>query len=269
MAKRSVAITGAAGLIGGVLRRGLADRYELRCLTHRPAPFPSNIVDLADLPGLTAAIERTDVVVHLAGAATPDAPWESVLEANIVGTRNVLEACAASGVPKVVLASSNHVVGGYEVAEAPAIYHRRRDPLLDERADIRADSLYGVSKAWGEILARFYHDFRGLSAICLRIGTVLRDDDPATPAIAVTASWLQLTTQEKYERLQATWLSHRDCTELVIAAIEADVGWAIAYGVSDNPGRFWSLDSARDLLGFTPRDGALSRNDGSPGGRAS
>jgi nucleoside-diphosphate-sugar epimerase len=256
MSKRRVAITGAAGLIGGILRSGLAERYELRCLTHRSAPFESIPVDLADVAGLTKAIEGVDVVVHLAGAATVEASWESVLEANIAGTRNMLEACVNSHVPKVILASSNHVVGAYEAAEAPGIYQDRRQPLLDERSEIRADSLYGASKAWGEVLARYYHDFQGLSAICLRIGTVLPDDDPGTPAIGATAAWLDLTHDEKRQRLQATWLSHRDCTDLVAAAIDAEVGWAIVYGVSDDPRRFWSLRSARDLLGFVPTDSA-------------
>ena len=256
MPKPRVAITGAAGLIGGVLRRGLEERYELTCLTHRPAPFPSMPVDLADLAGLASAIGGVDAVVHLAGASTVEATWEAVLEANITGTRNLMEACVISGVPKLVLASSNHVVGGYEVDEAPGIYQDRREPLLDERSEVRPDSLYGASKAWAEILGRFYHDFRGLSVICLRIGTVLRDDDPGTPTISATAAWLDLSDDEKYERLQATWLSHRDCTELVAAAVDTKTSWAIVYGISDDPRRFWSLDSARDLLGYVPRDSA-------------
>ena len=254
--RRTVALTGAAGTIGTVLRKGLADRFQIRALTHRPASFASNVVDLGDLDGLTTAFEGSDVVVHLAAAATVDAEWPAVLSSNIVGTRNVYEAALRAGVAKVVFGSSNHVVGEYEVVDAPAIYGRSPGDHMTEELAVRADSLYGVSKAFGEVLGRFYVDHHGLSVICLRIGTVRVDDDPASDAISTTASWMNLSEEARFDRLRSTWLSHRDCADLVTAAIETRVRWAIAYGVSDNPHRFWSLRVARDVLGFTPADGA-------------
>jgi NAD+ dependent glucose-6-phosphate dehydrogenase len=189
----------------------------------------------------------------LAGASQVESPWNAVLAANIVGVRNVLEAATLTGVQKVVLASSNHVVGAYERDDAPAIY-RRGTPSLDEHTEIRADSEYGVSKAFGEILGRYYADYRGLSVICIRIGTVRADDDPAPADIDRTAEWLDLTPTEKRERFSSTWLSHHDCAQLLAAAIDTPLRWAVVYGVSNNPTRIWSLDGARDLLGFQPSD---------------
>ncbi len=44
--------------------------------------------------------------------------------------------------------------------------------------------------------------------------------------------------------------------------------WAVAYGVSDDPGRFWSFDWARDQLGFVPIDSAARRRTDAQAGPA-
>jgi NAD+ dependent glucose-6-phosphate dehydrogenase len=51
------------------------------------------------------------------------------------------------------------------------------------------------------------------------------------------------------------WLSHRDCASLFEAALTADVPFAIVNGVSDNRGRWFSLDEGRAVLGWKPGDG--------------
>jgi nucleoside-diphosphate-sugar epimerase len=256
-----VAVTGANGTIGRVVLDRLRDRYDLLALTHRPAGFPSQAIELHDLASVVAAVRGADAILHLGGASTVEASWDSVLEANIVGVRNVFEAAALAGVPKVVFASSNHVVGGYETDEAPGIYRGRRGGPIGELAELRPDSLYGASKAFGEILGRYYADHRGLAVICVRIGTVRPDDDPASVDIASTAAWLRLSLAERYERMRATWLSHRDCADLLATAIDTDARWAVVYGVSDNPARFWSLEGARRELGFRPADRAPATGD--------
>jgi len=254
---RRVLVTGAEGLIGTVLRERLATRYELRALTRAAAAFPSHVADVADLEAIRPAFDEVDAVVHLAGASQVDAPWEDVLGSNIVGTRNVLEAARLAQVGRVVFASSNHVVGMAEVDGAPAIYDPDDPRVLDERAEIRPDSDYGASKAFGEAIGRMYADRFGIRVVCLRIGSVLAGDDPTGPEVLDGAGWMPwLTDDDRRARIRATWLSQRDCAELVRCALEADVRFAIAYGVSDNARRFWGLGAARDLLGFVPRDRA-------------
>jgi nucleoside-diphosphate-sugar epimerase len=254
-----VAITGAAGTIGRVLGEGLAADYDLRLLTRRPADVPSVVVDLGDLDGLTRHLEGVDAVVHLAAAATLEASWEAVLDANLVGAYNVFEASRINGVDLVVLASSNHAIGMYEIDNAPDLYRLDNDLCWDEHVDVRPDSLYGVSKVFGEALGRFYADMHGLRVICLRIGSVVADDDPRSERVSAGASWMQLEPDDARSRLRATWMSHRDCTQLVRRCLEAtDVDWAVAYGISDNPRQFWDLGSARKLLGYAPADRAPS-----------
>jgi NAD+ dependent glucose-6-phosphate dehydrogenase len=250
--RRRVAVTGAAGRIGRVLADRLAADYDLILIDRVPVVGrDATVVDLAQLEELGRAIAGADALVHLAAASDVLSPWDAVLECNLVGAYHAFEAARRAGVPKVVFASSNHVVGWYEREEAPEIYRGARQPLLDHRADMRPDSLYGVSKAFGEELGRYYADAFGLRVVCLRIGSVLAEDDPTRPPATAQPSWLPAPWEV---RIRATWLSHRDCAALFTRAIEADVRFAIAYGVSDVPGRFWDLEEAERLLGYRPTD---------------
>lgn len=201
---------------------------------------PSHVADIAHYAALRPAFDGVDAVVHLAAAADPGAPWDEVLGANIIGTRNVFEAARQAGVAQVVFASSNRVVGMYEADGMPAIY--RAEPgktLIDEQTEPRPDSLYGVSKGFGELLGRYYVERHGLRVICLRIGWVWELDETPT----------------EHAQAEAIWLSHRDCAQLVSRALDADdVRWAVVYGISNNPRAFWSLDAARRILGYEPED---------------
>ncbi|MEA2530080.1 MAG: dependent glucose-6-phosphate dehydrogenase [Thermomicrobiales bacterium] len=255
--KQRVLVTGASGVIGKAVRDHLSDRYELHALTHRPAEFPSHVADVADLDAIQPAFEGTDAVVHLAASASVATPWEDILHNNLIGTYNVFEASRRAGLKTVIFASSNHTIGMYETDGAPAIYALDDPRVYDHTAELRPDSLYGVSKVYGEALGRYYHELHGLRVYNLRIGSVRADDDPRSPSVPDGSFWLDLTPEQKYDRLRATWLSQRDCADLIAACLDADdVGWAVVYGISDNPRQFWDLSHAREVLGWTPKDGA-------------
>ncbi len=167
MGARRVLVTGAEGTIGTAVREHLASRFELVSLTLTPQEFPSHVADITDLEAIRPAFENVDGVVHLAGTASLEAVWDDVLQNNIVGTYNVFEAAREAGVSRVVYASSNHVVGMYEVDGAPSIYDPDDERSYDETTEIRPDSLYGVSKAYGEALGRLYMEQHGLrSSAC-------------------------------------------------------------------------------------------------------
>ncbi len=247
-----VLITGGAGLIGSVLAERLGGRFDLRSLDRRPAVgIPSTVADIADLDAILPAFDGVDAVVHLAADPSPRAPWESVRAGNLTGTHNVFEAARRAGVPRVVFASSNHVMGAhyFEDPWRQVIAGSARSlpvgyPLLTEEMPVRPDSLYGLSKAFGEHLGRLYHDRYGVSSIHLRIGWVMRRDDPREHGYG--AFGLSL------------WLSQRDCAQLVGRALDAPdaVGFAIVNATSDNHFKIFALDRARSLLGYEPDDGA-------------
>jgi len=252
-----VVVTGAAGVIGTAVIEHLGDRYELHPVTHQKAEFPSVVADVADLEAMIQAFEGMDAVVHLAASPSLDTPWESILHNNLTGTYAVYEAARQTGLKAVVFASSNHTIGGYELDGLPGIYELDDPRCYDHHAELRPDSLYGVSKVYGEALGRYYHDTFGLRVYNLRIGSVRDDDNPRDPSVARSSFWLDLTPEHKFDRLRATWLSRRDCAELIACCLEAEaVGWATVYGISNNPRQFWDLGEAQRLLGFIPRDSA-------------
>ena len=228
-----MAITGASGRIGTALRPLLRNAYRLRLLDVREPATPLEheedftLVDMADLTAVAAALEGVDAVLHLAGQPSTSAAWSSVLKDNIEATHSILEAARRRGIARVVFASTNHVVGFYNLEEAWPI---------DTRVPIRPDSLYAVSKACGEALARYYADAFDMSIICLRIGWFT----PRQPSIA---------------SLNPLWISPRDLAQIVQLSLHTQVRFGIYNATSRNAAfAHWDLQSARDELGYEPQD---------------
>jgi NAD+ dependent glucose-6-phosphate dehydrogenase len=237
----TVLLTGAGGRVGGAILEYLADEYDWRLLYHNPPTeepdSPFLVGDVVDEALMAEACKGVDHVVHLAGDPRPEAPWSSVLENNVHGTKVLLGAAVDAGVGKFVFASSNHAVGHYETDRKPELYREDDEFRLDGSELPRPGNFYGVSKAAGETLGRFYHDEHGISVCCLRIGNLTKGHPPVD-----------------YERGQAMWLSHRDCAHLHDRALKADYGFEILYGISDNDRKYYSIERAREVLGYEPRD---------------
>jgi uronate dehydrogenase len=221
-------LTGAAGGLGRELRR----RLKPHCQTLRL----SDIADLGeaapgeelmparleDADAVLALLQGVDAVVHLGGVAT-EQPWAPILQANIIGVYHLYEAARKQGVKRVVFASSNHVTGYY-----------RQDEVIDTRAPVRPDGLYGVSKAFGENLSRFYFDRYGIETVCVRIGSAFPDP--------------------KDRRMLTTWLSYDDLERLVLACLTAPLaGHTVIYGLSDNTATWWDNRHAAHI-GYRPQD---------------
>lgn len=257
--KKNILVTGAAGVIGTAVREMLSDRYEITCLTRSPADFPSHVADITDLDAIQPAFRGVDAVVHLAASASVESTWYEILPNNLIGTYNVFEAARREGVETVVFASSNHTIGLYELEGAPEIYELDDERVYDHTVEVRPDSLYGVSKVYGEALGRHYVDMYGMRVFNLRIGSVREADDPRDPSIAqASPPLLNLeTVEQRYKRMRSTWLSRRDCCDLIARCLDnEELNWAVVYGISDNPRQFWDLTHAKSLLGYDPKDSA-------------
>jgi nucleoside-diphosphate-sugar epimerase len=181
--------------------------------------------DIAELDEARSIVSGTRVVVHLAGRALAPSTWEEVLRPNIIGMHALFEAARLEGVERVVLASTNHVTGQYDLA---------RDWPIGPERPVAPDGFYAVSKVLGEALGSYYAWRHGIRVVCLRIGWVL--DAPF---------------DEKSERL---WLSPRDLVQLVDRSIVADIRFGIFYGVSGLVPDRYDLDGPRRLLGYAPQD---------------
>lgn len=246
-----IAVTGSEGTIGRRLCEDLATDHEIVRVDLSSSPAS----DVRDLGQMVEALRGCETVVHLAGAVAVDAHWESVYGTNIGGTYNVFEAARITGLRRVVFASSNHCVGMHEIERAPALYEPAAGFVIDTTSAYRPDSLYGVWKAFGEALGRFYSDKYGLQVACVRIGSITSADDPRHESVRESSGWLNLTEEEKFKRYAATWMSQRDFARLVRCILARDVPYAVVYGVGDNATRFWDLEAGRAAYGFWPQDG--------------
>jgi NAD+ dependent glucose-6-phosphate dehydrogenase len=247
-----IAVTGSNGTIGTRLCEDLARNHWVIRIDLENAEV---IADVRDMASLERAFVGCHAVIHLAGVVAVDADWKSVSTSNINGTYNVFEAARRCGVERVIFASSNHCVGYYEVENAPAIYKPGFGRIIGVDDPYRPDGLYGVWKAFGEVLGRFYSDKYGMQVACVRIGSITAADDPRDESVRDSSGWLGLTDEEKFERYASTWMSQRDFARLVRAILDKDVRYAIVYGVGNNATRFWDLEPGREIFGFWPEDG--------------
>lgn len=180
-----VLVTGVAGFIGSTLaERLLAEgrevvgvdsldpfypviekRRNLAALEASP-DFRFAQVDVRDAAALAPlfARPRPEAVVHLAALAGVRPSLERPAEyadVNVVGTTRLLDACARSGVERVVFASSSSVYG--ERADGEPF--RETDPVD------RPISPYAATKRAGELVAHTFHHAHGLRVVCARIFT--------------------------------------------------------------------------------------------------
>jgi nucleoside-diphosphate-sugar epimerase len=259
-ARPRVLVTGANGLIGGFVMRAWrapGSRFQPVGLARQPGPEADVVADITDLDAVTAACAGIDAVVHLAASSAVGSPWDAVLNSNLIGAYNVFEAARRAGVPKVVFASSNHAIGTYELENAPALYDLDDPRVFDHTAELRPDSLYGVSKVYGEAMGRHYVDQYGLNVVCLRIGGARWPHDPSHPAnLWADMSDRSPETQALRRRMRAVWLSERDCVQLIEKSLLTEEPWVLAYGISNNPRQFWDIEHARRVLGYQPQDAA-------------
>ncbi|MDQ3506210.1 MAG: NAD(P)-dependent oxidoreductase [Actinomycetota bacterium] len=228
---RRVVMTGAAGLIGTTVTPYLDQRWDLH-LTDLKSGRATGL-DITDGDACRAAFADADAVIHLAADPNPDASWEALLAPNVVGAYQVAQAARDCGVRRLVLASSLQAMLGYP----EHMQVRAEDPP-------RPANLYGATKAWIEALGAWVANTSSTSVVALRIGY-----------FAVRPPAGDGTTP----RDLAAWLSPRDCSELLRAAVEAEVaGFVVANGVSANRYRKAEPGDSSGRLGYRPSDDAWS-----------
>ena len=227
---KKIVLTGAAGRLGGYLRKPLAAKCETLVSTDI-APLTDSLIkeesfvqaDLADYAKMAEIIKGADMVVHFGGH--PDEKrFEDILHANIIGCYNIWQAAHEAGVRRIVYASSIHAVGLHPKTTAINIHTPHRP-----------DSYYGLAKCFAEDMAKLYWDKKGLEAVCLRI-----------------LSCANVTNS----RALGSWLSYDDLIHLVERAVDTPTtGFAVIYGVSNND-RSPVDNTGASFLGYRPRDNA-------------
>lgn len=230
-----ILLTGAAGLIGRQLTRGLESEHELRLSDMRPIDGDSRFVpcDVTRPDEVQSAMRGMDAVVHLAiasgheGEFEEDAFNQKRFDVNVRGTWNVLEAARRAGVRRLIFTSSLMVVWGYRppewvAADAPA----------------RPVGTYAQTKHLGEILCEHAARTHGLSIVCLRISKPIDLDDP---------SW-------KNRPIRPQWVAFPDLVEAYRMALRTpDAGFEIVTVVGESARCRWDLSKAEQVLGYRAR----------------
>jgi uronate dehydrogenase len=224
-----VALSGAGGIMGRTLRVELHKcGVDLRSAGGRSALQPlhdgEDIMhgDLRDSAVVDRLLQGVDVLIHLAGVSV-ERPLPEIIEHNLIGLHQVYEGARRNKVRRVIFASSNHAFGMHSV----------KDKLkLD--APYRPDGFYGLSKVWGEAMARMYWDKHGIEGISIRIGTAM--DKPPSDL-----------------RFLSTWFGTEDLVQLMMQCITVpDVGYMAVWGVSNNTRSYWDNTGA-EKLGYRPQ----------------
>ena len=226
--KKKILITGASGHLGGMLFKSLANLgYKKLVGTDvKKKNIEKNqkfiFANLKNLKEITKITKGVHAIIHF-GAIPIEDTQSNILQNNIIGTYNLFEAARINKVKRIIFASSNHAIG----------FHRRTTKL-NQFSNQRPDSHYGLSKAFGEELARFYADKFNIKSMCIRIGTCLRIPED--------------------RRHLSTWISYNDLTQLVDIGIKHKaIHHEIVYGASNNKKSWWNNSKAFQL-GYKPKD---------------
>ena len=226
-----VLVTGAAGNVGSHVTAALRATHPVRAFDRVPLPEdPSaHCGDLADRAAVERAMVGVHTVVHFGACPRMDADFmRDLLKPNVEGLWHTLDTARLAGVKRFIFASSCNVAFG-----------------ATELTQLKTDTLhpfnpYGATKAFGELLGRWFHDTYGMEFLAVRIGYFRgRYVDPG-----LREGWLR-----------RIWLGPRDCVTFFRRTVEAPkFGYGIVYACSRCPENYLDLTSARALLGYVPEE---------------
>jgi nucleoside-diphosphate-sugar epimerase len=166
-------VTGGAGFIGShLVDRLLTSGFEVTALDDFSNGQIQNILhhknevnfhlvrgDVRDIGLVRKVVEGVDVVFHEAALVDVELSVKNSLlfnDVNVVGTLNLLKACANSGVKRFIYASS------------AAVYGDSNPPKKNEKTLPRPISPYGVSKLAAENYVQVFDRLYGLETVLLR-----------------------------------------------------------------------------------------------------
>jgi GDP-4-dehydro-6-deoxy-D-mannose reductase len=165
---RPTLITGATGFAGSHLLEHFAGRTAI-VAWHRPGGAPAHTmpgvtwqaVDVVDRESVRRSIydAQPSQIFHLAGAARVDTSWDNIvphLEANVLGTSNLLDAVRTAGTDCRVLVVTSALVYG------------TANGLIDEESPLCPSNPYGVSKLAQDLLARRSATADGMDVVIAR-----------------------------------------------------------------------------------------------------
>ena len=169
----TILITGGSGFIGLQLARRLMAEGDTVVVFDLKPPEPLSLGDDAtfvrgDITNFSQVLNavrdhRPDGVIHLAALLSEPSernPWASI-SINALGAYHILEAARLFGTRKVVFASSI------------AVYAGSGSRIVTEDTPQRPRVIYGITKVFSELLARYYHSKFGLDVRGVRLSVLV------------------------------------------------------------------------------------------------
>ena len=220
-----ILVTGAAGAVGTAVVKGMKDRYSLRGFDRAPMPDIEDAIvgDVTDFDVVLQATQDMEAVIHLAGNPSGGAPWEDILQNNIIGTYNVFEAARQNGVRRIAFASRAGLLAPYP-----------KDIMRTVDMTPRPETYYSISKVFGENLGYMYSARFDMEFVSVRIGNFKRDRDLPT---------------------HPHQLSHGDAARVFEQAVtQPGVKFEVVFGVSDSTWALYDLEHGRQVIDYHPQD---------------
>ncbi|MDA1140673.1 MAG: NAD(P)-dependent oxidoreductase [Planctomycetota bacterium] len=255
---KKIVVAGATGYIASQVLPALQERFECVLLDQKAERRDGSKVDgvhLVDLSDIQLDNYRehfvdADGVVNFTyiypNYKGPDGYFAE--RKNVDIARNLLEVARQESVPRFVSASSNHSADFYE-----RLYWEKKIEHIDENLPPLSDNLYGWSRQAMEHLGFVYSSGSlgsQMEVVFIRIG------GPREADLSQTGGDLKSMIRQL-----AVYLSVRDIQQLFVKSLEAEDlmnehgrPYQILYGISGNARAFWSLQRARDAIGYEPED---------------
>lgn len=152
----NVVCTGGAGRLGKYVVDELKSHCHLTVFDMKDAQVSGVQLirgNTLDFDSVLAALKGQDAVVHLAAIPNPrTAPMQTTFDVNVRGTWTVLEAAEQAGVRRVVVASSDSILG---LHYNPVNYYPLYLPI-DEQHPVRPTEVYSLSKQITEVICKSY-----------------------------------------------------------------------------------------------------------------
>jgi nucleoside-diphosphate-sugar epimerase len=174
-----ILVTGGSGFLGGAVVRRLVARGEtVRSLQRQDSPDLRKLgvdivhADLADRDAVIQAAQTCEAVIHIAAKTGVWGPQEDYYRANVLGTRNIIEACLANNIRRLVYTST------------PSVIHAGGDiEGVDESIPLAThfEIAYPATKAEAEQLVRSANSTE-LGTVALRPHLIWGPHDPQLTA---------------------------------------------------------------------------------------
>jgi uronate dehydrogenase len=235
---QKILVTGSAGRIGQASVQALAARgYFVRGFDRASSRGVSEEIvgDVADFESVKKATAGMDAVIHLAAIPDDDDFMTKLLPNNIVAVHHIFEAAKASGVKRMILASSGQVNWHQQFTGPFPI--KTTDPLQPRH-------WYAAAKIFAEAAGMIFASAHGMDVVAMRLGACPRD-----------RALIEFIGGTEHGR--DVYLSPGDVGRFMVKAVEAPGGFGFQIvNVFSKPftRHIFDPEPARRLFGYEPQD---------------